>query len=224
MTRLILLRHADSAWNQKNIFTGWVNIGLSAKGIQDALNLKEIFAREEIDQIYVSELIRSQMTIFLALAEYKKIPMVVCNEGHSYRERYQIHHEKEKTHVLPVYVSWELNERYYGDLQGCNKDEILQQEGEKKFLAWRRGYTTPPPHGESLEMTVERTLPFFRRRIVEELKKEKNIVVCAHGNSLRAIIKHIMQISDEDIVGVEVPTAKPLFFTFKDGIWEKSDG
>ncbi|OGN61507.1 MAG: hypothetical protein A3F09_06150 [Chlamydiae bacterium RIFCSPHIGHO2_12_FULL_49_11] len=223
MGRLILVRHADSVWNQKNIFTGWVDIGLSAKGIADAAKLGEIIKDEPIDRIYVSDLIRSQMTAMIAFAkETKRIPVLMCDEGRPHRDRHEIYDEETKKEVIPVYVAWELNERYYGKLQGKNKDVLRREVGEKTFTEWRRSYKTSPPGGESLEMTVERVLPFFKRRIEEELKEGKRILIVAHGNSLRGILKYIQNISDEDIVRLEVPTAQPMIFDYHAGAWNSA--
>ena len=208
---LILLRHGESEWNAKNLFTGWVDVSLTEKGWGEAIRGGELLKEEGIlpDVVHTSLLRRAIMTANLAL-------------------------DAADRHWIPVKRDWRLNERHYGDLQGKNKAETLEQFGEEKFMTWRRSYDVPPPQitddnefsqagdvryagepvpkTECLKDVLERALPYWDGAIVPDLKAGKTVLVVAHGNSIRAILKYLDDIADEDIVGVNVPTGIPLVF------------
>jgi len=208
---LILLRHGESEWNAKNLFTGWVDVPLNDKGWGEAIRGGELLKQEGIlpDVVHTSLLRRAIMTANLAL-------------------------DAADRHWIPVKRDWRLNERHYGDLQGKNKAETLEQFGEEKFMTWRRSYDVPPPEitddneysqvgdvryageptpkTECLKDVLERALPYWNGEIVPDLKAGKTVLVAAHGNSIRAILKYLDNIADEDIVGVNVPTGIPLVF------------
>ncbi len=208
---LILLRHGESEWNAKNLFTGWVDVSLNEKGWGEAIRGGELLKQEGIlpDVVHTSLLRRAIMTANLAL-------------------------DSADRHWIPVKRDWRLNERHYGDLQGKNKAETLEQFGEEKFMTWRRSYDVPPPEitddnefsqagdpryageptpkTECLKDVLERALPYWDGEIVPDLKAGKTVLVVAHGNSIRALLKHLDKIADEDIVGVNVPTGIPLVF------------
>ncbi|MBN1308282.1 MAG: 2,3-bisphosphoglycerate-dependent phosphoglycerate mutase [Chitinispirillaceae bacterium] len=224
MTRLILLRHGESAWNKKNVFTGWVDVPLSPNGIMDAIKAGEQLADINFDRVFTSVQIRAIETTMLVLAQNKsdKTPVVIHNEG-KMKEWSIIYSYKMAKNVIPVYCDMHLNERYYGELQGKNKVETANQYGEKQVRQWRRSYDIPPPNGECLKDTAERTIPFFKEYILPPLKAGKNVLVSAHGNSLRSIVMFIEKLTKEQILDLEIPTAKPLVYNFDNGKLEKTD-
>ncbi len=188
---LILVRHGQSEWNEKNLFTGWENPGLTEKGTNEAKNAGILIndLGVEFHCMFTSALIRAQLTgsIILEAINQKNIKVL-----------------KDKA----------LNERFYGDLQGLNKDECRQKWGEEKVQMWRRSYEGGPPGGESLKETGERVLPYYLNQIHPLILQDKNILIAAHGNSLRSLIKHLDKISDEDIVKLEIPTGAPIHYLF----------
>ena len=221
---LFLLRHGKSVWNKLNLFTGWVNIPLAEEGVEEALKAGEELKEYRFDALFTSELIRAQMTVLLALSKntYGQIP-VLYREGEAGPEEWQkVHSEKAMDKMVPMFQSRALNERYYGELQGKNKEEILQEVGEEQFKLWRRSYDVPPPEGESLKDTIARTLPYFEAKIAPRVKKGETILVGAHGNSIRGIVKEIEGLSDEEITKREIATGEPLHYQFVAGKWEKA--
>jgi 2,3-bisphosphoglycerate-dependent phosphoglycerate mutase len=136
-------------------------------------------------------------------------------------ERYAIYGEEAKKDLVIMEIEEALNERCYGKLQGQNKEEVKEKFGEEQFLLWRRSFSTPPPGGESLEMTTLRTLPFFKKKVLPFLEKGENILIVAHGNTLRGILLFIEGLSKEDVVKLEVPTGEPIIYTYQKGIWTK---
>ena len=211
----VLIRHGQSLWNAEKRFTGWEDVDLSLQGEQEAQKAGQLLAQKNLsfDLAYSSILKRSIRTLWIILKELDEV-------------------------FIPVYKSWRLNERHYGKLQGLNKEETALKYGKGQVYAWRRSYTLSPPpmnpgdvqrlsqkkifqntsipKGESLEQTSQRVLPLWREAIQPELKAGKNILIAAHGNSLRALVKSIQKMSDEDIVSFEVPTARPLYIFWKD--------
>lgn len=222
MGTLILMRHGQSAWNQKNLFTGWVDIPLSEKGVQESIEGGKLFCDLPIDRIFTSTLIRSHMTLVLAMLQHKsgKIP-VFQHRGEKEQAWGRIHSKETEETVIPVIKAWELNERMYGELQGQNKEETAKRFGKDQVQLWRRSFDTAPPQGESLAMTAERTLPYFQQEIVPLLGKGKNILICAHGNSIRSIVMHLEQLSKEEILHFELKTGESLFYSFSDGKYER---
>ncbi len=211
---LILLRHGESEWNRKNIFTGWIDIPLSQKGIEEAMRAGEALRGIAIDEVFTSVLIRAILTAFIAMGYQSSGKIALLNNDEN-RERLQ------KGDVwVPVTEAWQLNERKYGELEGMNKDEMRTQYGVEQVHIWRRSYEVAPPGGESLKMTLERTLPYFFDAIVPRLRGKK-VLVTAHGNSLRAITKAIDGLSDEEVVALEIPTGLPLFYRYKEGQFQK---
>ncbi|MFJ4669777.1 MULTISPECIES: phosphoglyceromutase [Kitasatospora] len=212
--RLILLRHGESEWNQKNLFTGWVDVDLNEKGEKEAARGGELLAAEGYlpDVLHTSLLRRAIRTSQIAL-------------------------DKADRHWIPVNRSWRLNERHYGALQGKDKAQTLAEFGEEQFQLWRRSYDTPPPvladdsefsqagdaryagipselrpRTECLQDVVERMLPYWYDAIVPDLAAGRTVLVTAHGNSLRALVKHLDGISDADIAGLNIPTGIPLVY------------
>jgi 2,3-bisphosphoglycerate-dependent phosphoglycerate mutase len=219
MGSLILVRHGQSEWNKKNLFTGWVDVSLSARGVEEALSAGKATQDIPIHRIYVSELIRAQMTAMLMMSVHKsgKDPVFV-EKGGNFPERSKSYGVQIEESCLPVYTAWELNERYYGELQGKNKDEVRAEFGEEQVHIWRRSYDIPPPGGESLQMTAARSIPFFQKVIVPKLDKE-NILISAHGNSLRSIVMEIEGLTREEVLSLELPTGKPRIYQYNNQIF-----
>ena len=192
-----MIRHGQSIWNAANRFTGWIDVELSTKGEEEAkeagINLAEI----KIDIVHTSELIRAQKTAEIIL-EYNKISNPIIKKNSS------------------------LNERNYGSLQGLNKKETAEIHGEEQVKIWRRSFDIPPPGGESLEMTAARTIPYFKEEVISDLINGKNVMVSAHGNSLRSIVMYIEKITPEKIVHLEIPTGIPQFYSYEDGVIKRT--
>ena len=217
--KLILMRHGESLWNHQNIFTGWVDVPLSEKGIFEAIEGGRKIADIPIDVIFVSALIRAQMTAFLAMLHHsgKKVP-VMQHPGEGKMESWaKIHNPATAKTVIPVYAAWQLSERMYGDLQGLNKAETAEQYGKEQVHIWRRSFDVPPPNGESLEINAKRTIPFFRKNIVSLIEKGETVFISAHGNSLRSIVMFLDNLSGKEVVKLELPTGEPLIYDFSDG-------
>lgn len=225
MSLLIMLRHGQSEWNKKNLFTGWVDIPLSEEGINEAFKAGELIKDIPIDVIFTSTLIRAHMTLALAMLKHssQKVPVMIHEHEGRLEEWAKIYSEKAKSTTVPVYKAWQLNERMYGELQGLNKAETAEKYGESQVKIWRRSYDTPPPNGESLEMTAARTIPYFEELIVPYLRDGKNVFISAHGNSLRSIIMDIEGLSKEEVVNLELPTGVPFLYEYKDGHFLKKD-
>ena len=189
---LILIRHGQSEWNALNQFTGWRDPYLTAKGIEEAHNAGRIINNLKInfDLVFTSALIRAQNTAEIILKEINQPLSTIKNQA--------------------------LNERNYGDLAGLNKDDARKRWGDEQVHIWRRSYDIPPPGGESLKDTGERVLPFFMKEILPYVCEGKNVLVAAHGNSLRSLIKFLDNISDEDIVKLEIPTGAPIHYVINE--------
>ena len=189
MPSLILLRHGQSQWNLENRFTGWVDVPLSPQGEKEAREAGLKLKSYRIDTAYTSVLRRAIDTLNLALETAGK-------KG------------------IPIIKDEALNERHYGELQGLNKEETAKKFGDAQVLLWRRSYDVAPPKGESLKDTAARTLPYFRDMILKELKEGKNVLVAAHGNSLRSMVMEIEKLTPEQILKVEIPTGVPIVYEF----------
>ena len=184
MSTLVIVRHGQSAWNLENRFTGWVDVDITAKGEEEARNAGEKLMNHKFDLAYTSNLKRAQRTLQIILETTKQTHLeVIRNEA--------------------------LNERHYGDLQGANKAETAEKFGEEQVQIWRRSFDIAPPNGESLKDTLARVLPYFENEIIPELKAGKNIIIAAHGNSLRALIMYLEKLNPEEILQVEIPTGQP---------------
>lgn len=190
---LILVRHGQSEWNAKNLFTGWKNPGLTSKGLDEAKNAGILISNLNIqfDLLFTSALVRAQLTGAKILEE-------IGQEN------------------INIMKNKSLNERFYGDLQGLNKDECRKKWGLDQVQIWRRSYDVGPPGGESLKECGERVLPYFLDKIYPLVLEGKNIIVSAHGNSLRSLIKHLDKLSADEIVKLEVPTGAPIHYLFSD--------
>lgn len=220
---LIMMRHGASIGNEKNFFTGWIDIPLSSKGIQESIAAGKLIAQIPFDAVFVSGLVRAQMTAFLALSVHAlgKIPALIHQTGRKQVRWQKICDEKTKALTLPVYSAVQLNERYYGKLQGRNKEMVKEQFGYEQVRLWRRSIDTPPPGGESLAMTKRRVLPYFKKKILPHLHNKKNILLVAHGNSLRAIIMYLESLSKEEVLSIEVATGEPTCYCYQNREWRK---
>ncbi|MDA9166618.1 2,3-bisphosphoglycerate-dependent phosphoglycerate mutase [Candidatus Poseidoniaceae archaeon] len=228
---LILMRHGQSMWNAANLFTGWVDVPLTQKGIEEALDGGRRIAHLPIDEVHTSALIRAQMTAMLALSQHQsgKTPIFHYeNSGDSSNSNEgkmaawaQMNEQADTSQILPVYASWNLNERMYGDLQGLNKQETRDKFGDEQVKIWRRSYDVPPPNGESLELTAQRTLPYFSSSILPSIDAGKNVFVAAHGNSLRSIIMELEGLSRKEVLSLEVPTGVPIVYQRQEGNWAR---
>ena len=190
---LILVRHGQSEWNEKNLFTGWKDPGLTDLGVDEANNAGRLIKETEIifDEMFTSNLGRAQKTGSIILDVLNQINVaIIKNEA--------------------------LNERNYGSLAGLNKDDARKKWGEEQVHIWRRSFDIPPPDGESLKNTAERVLPYFNQQIMPKIIDGNNILIAAHGNSLRALIMQLDNISQEDIVKLEIPTGAPIHYSFND--------
>ena len=206
MKQIVLVRHGQSEWNQKELFTGWKDVDLTSKGIDEAMNAGKKLKEHgfEFDHVYTSQLKRAIKTAHLILEEMNLL-------------------------ALPETKHWRLNERHYGALQGLSKVEMAKKHGEEQVLQWRRSYDTPPPalekteavpyymqglkeypSGESLAMTIQRVLPYWNEVIVQSIAQNQRLLIVAHGNSLRALMKHLFDINEQEILKLNIPTGSPL--------------
>jgi 2,3-bisphosphoglycerate-dependent phosphoglycerate mutase len=218
MAKLILLRHGQSEWNRLNLFTGWVDVPLSVKGVEESIAAGKALASIPIDVIFTSTLIRAQETVALAMMSHGsgKVPRFVHEE-----KWFELCSEKTKQQTIPVYAAEELNERMYGELQGLNKQETIEKFGKEQVHRWRRSFDQAPPGGESLKMTAARSIPYFQKKILPLLTQGKNVLIAAHGNSLRAISMVLDGLSEELVMQLEIPTGEPILYTHSTKGWEK---
>lgn len=210
MGYLILLRHGESRWNAANKFTGWVDVPLSEKGVQEALRSAKALQGLHLHAAFTSELKRAQETLLLVLAKQDYTGIFLHQKGQC--RIWSCHPAILEKQEIPVSTHEALNERYYGQLQGMNKLAARKKFGEEQVLQWRRNFTARPPGGESLSDTYNRTVPYYQHAIAPLLKKGKNVLIAAHGNSLRAIIKYLDNIADEKIPHLELPFGKPIIY------------
>ncbi|MDB5118301.1 MAG: 2,3-diphosphoglycerate-dependent phosphoglycerate mutase [Mucilaginibacter sp.] len=220
MQKLVLIRHGESVWNQENRFTGWTDVDLSDEGYQQAKRAGQLLKKYDynFDEGYTSLLKRSIKTLHIVLEELDQL-------------------------WIPVQKSWRLNERFYGALQGLNKEETVAKYGIEQVQKWRRDPNEDPPpitkederypgHDirykdlterelpltENLSQTMDRVLPFWNETIVPAIRKNQKVIICAHGNSLRALIKYIDNLTDEEVTGLEIPTAVPWVYELDEGL------
>ena len=204
MTKLFLLRHLKSQWNTEFRFTGWTDVPLDKNELGKAGDLANRVFQHEIDKIYSSSLFRNQDTVARMLYCVNKYPIFVHLDTGQMKNWGNY---KENGAGVPIYTTEKLNERYYGKLQGINKDGAMKKYGEEKVHLWRRSYNVAPPAGESLKAVCNRTAPFYKKYVEADLKNGKNVLIVASHNSLRAIIKYVEKIPDNDIIKVEIPYA-----------------
>lgn len=223
MSQLILMRHGESLWNKQNLFTGWVDVPLTQKGIEEAMQAGRKLKNAPIDLIFTSMLVRAQETLAIAMAFHEggKTPVFVHPKEGKLEEWGQIYGEEAKSSLIPVFRAWELNERMYGELQGLNKAETAEKFGKEQVHIWRRSFDQAPPKGESLKTCSERTIPYFKKEILPPLESGKNVLVSAHGNSLRSIIMWIEKLSPEEVVSLELTLGEPLYYRLMNGKWHK---
>lgn len=218
MSKLILMRHGQSRWNELNLFTGWIDVPLSAKGIEESIEGGKILKDTPIDIIFTSSLMRAQQTAMLVMLQHQseKVPVIQHTGQGKLEEWALIYSEQTRRQTVPVYCAWQINERMYGRLQGLNKAETIEKYGKEQVQIWRRSYDVAPPEGESLKDTAERAIPFFKNEIIPVLKKELNVFVSAHGNSLRSIIMYLDHLSPDEITKLEIATGEPIIYDYED--------
>ncbi|XP_014502258.1 uncharacterized protein LOC106762730 [Vigna radiata var. radiata] len=216
---LILIRHGESLWNEKNLFTGCVDVPLSKKGIDEAIEAGKRISSIPVDVIFTSALIRAQMTAMLAMTQHRrgKVPIILHNESERAKSWSQVFSEDTKKQSIPVIAAWQLNERMYGELQGLNKQETADRYGKEQVHEWRRSYDIPPPNGESLEMCAQRAVAYFRDQIEPQLLSGKNVMISAHGNSLRSIIMYLDKLTSQEVISLELSTGIPMLYIIKEG-------
>ena len=199
-SKLVLVRHGQSEWNAKNLFTGWKDPKLTDLGIQEAIKAGDLLETRNLkfDLMFTSDLFRAQETGRLILEQMNHADIQIIKDQ-------------------------SLNERNYGDLAGLNKDEAREKWGEEQVHIWRRSFDIPPPGGESLKNTAERVLPYFEHEIMPKVKEGLNILVAAHGNSLRALVMELEKISSEEIVKLEIATGDPLTYEYSNGEFVRTD-
>ena len=220
---LTLVRHGESRWNQCNRFQGWIDVPLSEKGIEEAKRCAEHCKRYQYTATFTSNLTRAQETLLIILSKQDRVGIFQHEDDKRYSKwiRGSNHCGGSDT---PVFASAALNERYYGLLQGMEKSVAEKKYGKDKVLAWRRGYTDRPPQGESLEEAHDRMHPYLVKKILPRVRRGENILVTAHGNTLRAAIKHLERISDDQITHIDLPEAKPLVYEYRKGQFVRIEG
>lgn len=223
MSILILLRHGESLWNKKNVFTGWVDVPLSRVGVEEALQAGEKLANIEFDIIYTSTLVRAMQTTMLSMTKNnsRKTPVVMHSEGGQQQEWSKIYSQEMQQEIVPVHTDWHLNERYYGELQGHNKAKTVEIYGEEQVHLWRRSYDVSPPNGECLKDTAARTIPFFKKSIIPLLKQGSNMLIVAHGNSLRSIVMHLDNLTEQEVLDLELTTGVPVWYIYENDKFTK---
>ena len=215
MTTLVLVRHGQSQWNLENRFTGWVDVPLSTKGIQEAISAGKKLQNYSFDTIFVSHMFRAIQTLHYIIVESNNKKTPIFKHENKRIQKWEQNYTASSENEIPVYQSVELAERYYGDLQGLNKQKTKEKYGDEQVHLWRRSFDINPPHGESLKDTCERTIPYFKKYILPELKNGKTVLISAHGNSLRSITMYLENISEQNIPTVEIPTGIPIVYTFE---------
>jgi 2,3-bisphosphoglycerate-dependent phosphoglycerate mutase len=217
MAKLILVRHCESEWNRENRFTGWSDVPLSARGIDEAIETATHISDFHFDVAFTSQLHRAHETLLIILSHQNKTGLFT-----HYHEKnnqwYQSQPGITKT-VIPIHATQKLNERYYGALQGMKKTVAVRRYGVKQVFSWRRGWQDRPPgNGESIKDTYQRAILYLKREILPKLDEKKNVLVVGHGSCLRAIIKYLEDIPDSDIPFIELPNAQPIIYkTTKNG-------
>lgn len=209
MSFLVLVRHGESRWNLENRFTGWVDIPLSKNGVREAERVARHCLNFKYSVAYTSALERAQATLSIILSRQNKTGIFLHHGNKRYSKMHTTGKEKDD---LPVITSEKLNERYYGDLQGMNKHFAEEKYGKDKVFLWRRGYASRPPRGESLKEVHARVHDLLHGEILPSVKRGESILCVAHGNTLRAIIKHLENISSDDVAFIDLPNATPLVY------------
>ncbi|MDD5731689.1 MAG: 2,3-bisphosphoglycerate-dependent phosphoglycerate mutase [Patescibacteria group bacterium] len=222
MSYLILVRHGESRWNLANKFTGWVDVPLSRYGVQEAVDTAKKLKNIKIDQAFVSHLERAHETLTIILSRQEMTGIFLHHDER--KENWYLSKKYSEKKEILTHSSALLNERYYGDLQGLNKNEVRKKYGEEKVLQWRRGYAIRPPGGESIEDVYKRTIPYFTKRILPLLKQGKNVILVSHGNVMRTILKHIEDIPVDYLPHLDLPSAKPIIYKYGKKGFSRTDG
>jgi len=224
MGHLILVRHGEPGLKPEDRLAGWVDVPLSRRGIEEALECAVELERLELDLAFASNLVRTQETLFIILSGQKKTGVTVHegagngrDGGNPGKADWYSYPEKLGKKLIPIYFTPSLNERYYGKLQGRKKQKMEEKYGAEKLASWRWNFEPGPPEGESLKAVYERAVPYFEEKILPAVKAGKNVLVCAHQSSLRALVKYIEGISDEDIREVRFSTGELAIYSYSEG-------
>lgn len=224
MSTLVLIRHGESRWNKCNRFTGWIDVPLSENGMREAERCAAHCKQYDFSAAFTSKLERAHGTLFITLSKQHRTGIVQHEHDEKYY-RWVKHSNGCGEGEIPIYESTALNERYYGSLQGMDKDQAEKKYGTGQVLAWRRGFhARPPGGGESLQDTFDRVIPYAKTQILPRVKRGEEVLVVAHGNTLRAVVKYLEKISDADIALLDLPEAKPLVYNFVRGHWKRVYG
>lgn len=220
---LTMMRHGESEWNKMNLFQGWVDIPLSTKGIEESIEAGKKIAHIPFDVIFTSALIRTQVSALMAMTQHQggKTPMVQPPVEEEHKSWTKIYSTEAESKCIPLIKAWQLNERMYGELQGLNKDETVKKFGSEQVKLWRRSYRVAPPQGESLAMTADRVIAYFKKCIVPYLENGKSVLLVAHGNTLRAIVMYLDQLSEEQVIELEIGTGQTITYKHANAKWEK---
>lgn len=213
MATLIVVRHGESVWNLENRFTGWVDVPLSAKGMQEAVHAGILLKNHRFDAVFTSHLYRSIETMQLMFRQSADQRTVISYDEDDASFESRQNHSGNPEQELPVFQTKALAERYYGQLQGLNKKETAEKYGADQVFKWRRSFDIRPPGGDSLKDTIERVMPYFEAKIKPLLLQGKNVLIVAHGNSIRAIVKYLEKLSDDQIPLVEMGLGVPVEYT-----------
>lgn len=227
MGYLILTRHGEPGFGPEDRLAGWMDIPLSGKGINEALECASKLENIELDLAFASNLVRTQETVFIILAGQKKKGAIIHEKANNNCEIEKVewysYPKKLGNEIIPVCYAAALNERYYGKLQGKKKQKMIEKYGEEKVSSWRWSFEPGPPEGESLKNVYERAVPYFKQKILPAVNKGKNVLVCAHQSSLRALVKYIEDISDEGISDVRFSTGELVIYRLSEGKLVRED-
>ena len=221
MGYLILVRHGKPCFKPDDRFVGWIDIPLSRKGIEESLDCAVELENIELDLAFASKLVRTQETLFIILSGQKKTGILiherVGDKSKVDKIKWYSYSEKLNNNLIPIFCTAALNERYYGKLQGEEKRKMEEKYGVEKIALWRLGFETGPPDGESLKVVYERAVSYFVQKVMPAIKDGKNVIVCAHQGSLRALVKYIENIPDKDIMDVNFSTGGLVAYNFSEG-------
>jgi 2,3-bisphosphoglycerate-dependent phosphoglycerate mutase len=227
MGYLILTRHGEPGLEPEDRLAGWMDIPLSRKGIEEALECAAKLENLELDFAFASNLVRTQETVFIILSGQKKIGVLIHETAHNKCEiekaEWYSYPKKLDKDLIPVYFAVALNERNYGKLQGKKKQKMIEKYGEEKISSWRWDFEPGPPEGESLKNVYERSVPYFKQKILPAVKEGKNVLVCAHQSSLRVLVKYIEDISKEAIREVRFSTGELIVYSYSEGRLVRED-
>ena len=221
MGYLILVRHGAPCFKPEDRFVGWIDLPLSRKGIEESLDCAAELENIELDLAFASNLVRAQETLFIILSGQKKTGILIHEQAGDKSKigkiKWYSYSEKLNNNLIPIFCTASLNERYYGKLQGGKKRKMEEKYGAEKIAFWSLDFETGPPDGENLKVVYERSVSYFVQKVMPAIKDGKNVIVCAHQGSLRALVKYIENIPDKDIMDVNFSTGGSVAYNFSEG-------